>query len=425
MQSIAVGRYPILLIDESQDTNKSLVEALFAVQRAQPQKFVLGLFGDTMQRIYNDGMDDLGANLPDGWAKPVKKLNYRCPNRVVTLINKVRSTADRQHQAPRSSAVGGFVRLYILPTEQANKLEAERAIALDMAQITGDEAWRNQTSIKTLTLEHRMAAKRMGFLDMFNPLYDEDSWRTSFLEGELPAARFFSRDVLALIKAKRDNDKFAVARIVKKLSPLLTATALKIVDDKQKHLKVVSDAIDKLLDLFSGNADPTLLQVLRTIADSNLLEIPESLQIHASAVLEQAAPEQPTDQAPDRQTDRVKAAESFLAAPFSQVEPFALYLSGMAHFDTHQGVKGLEFERVMVIMDDSEAKGFNFKYEKLFGGGPAGDRTTENTRRLFYVTCSRAEKSLALVAYSSDPERIRKFVIDEEWFAEEEVLNCP
>ena len=78
MQAILAGRYPILLIDESQDTNKHLVDALFAVQTAQKSKFVLGLFGDMMQRIYNDGKEGLGENLPEGWATPGKKLNYRC-----------------------------------------------------------------------------------------------------------------------------------------------------------------------------------------------------------------------------------------------------------------------------------------------------------------------------------------------------------
>ena len=111
MQAILTGRYPILLIDESQDTNKLLVDALFAVQAAQKDRFVLGLFGDMMQRIYNDGKDGLGENLPADWATPGKKINHRCPRRVVTLINKVRSATDKQQQEPRSDAATGFVRL--------------------------------------------------------------------------------------------------------------------------------------------------------------------------------------------------------------------------------------------------------------------------------------------------------------------------
>jgi DNA helicase-2/ATP-dependent DNA helicase PcrA len=43
MQSILAGRYPILLIDESQDTNKHLIDALFTVQAQLKGKFLLGL----------------------------------------------------------------------------------------------------------------------------------------------------------------------------------------------------------------------------------------------------------------------------------------------------------------------------------------------------------------------------------------------
>lgn len=424
MQSILVGRYPILLIDESQDTNKHLIDALFAIQAAHKGKFILGLVGDMMQRIYNDGKDGLGQGLPSDWATPGKKLNYRCPKRVVTLINKVRSTADGQQQEPRSDAVEGFVRLFILPGDAKDKPAAERAVAMSMAKVTSDEKWNEPKAIKTLTLEHRMAASRMGFLDMFVPLYEVESWRTSFLEGTLPASRFFTEEVLPLIRAKQSGDRFAIARICKASSPLLTAEALRAAEDKRKHLQKVTAAIDELMTLWKDGADPTLSQVLGCIAQSNLLAIPDSLQLNALRTQHQ---EQPTsngeDDDFDRQTERTAAIDKFLDAPFSQVEPFATYMAGKAHFDTHQGVKGLEFDRVMVIMDDEEARGFLFKYENLFGGKAVGDKAVEGTRRLFYVTCSRAKQSLALVAYTIAPDRVRHFVLKEGWFTEAEIIT--
>jgi DNA helicase-2/ATP-dependent DNA helicase PcrA len=80
----------------------------------------------------------------------------------------------------------------------------------------------------------------------------------------------------------------------------------------------------------------------------------------------------------------------------------------------------------MVIMDDKEARGFSFKYENLFGGKGAGDKTVESTKRLFYVTASRAKESLALVAYASSPELVQNFVLKEGWFsADEIVLGVP
>jgi DNA helicase-2/ATP-dependent DNA helicase PcrA len=118
--------------------------------------------------------------------------------------------------------------------------------------------------------------------------------------------------------------------------------------------------------------------------------------------------------------------------PFAEIEPYEAYISGRSLFATHQGVKGLEFFRVMVVMDYTEARGFLFSYDKLFGAKEktktdqenektGKDSTIDRTRRLFYVTCSRTQRSLALLAYSSDPEKIRKYVVTEGWFEQDEV----
>lgn len=423
MQSILAGRHPILLIDESQDTNKHLIDALIEVETKLKGKFLLGLLGDMMQRIYADGKEGLGDELPEHWATPGKKLNYRCPKRIVTLINKVRSTTDKQHQEPCASAKEGVIRFFILPSNQEGKPAAEQAIARHMSKITGDEKWNKPKLVKTLTLEHRMAASRMGFLDAFVPLYDLESWRTSFLDGSLPISRFFSDQILSLVQAKLANDRFALARIAKAYSPRLTQAALRESLEPQKLLEGVNAAVDTLMDLWKGGADPTLLQVLQCVAKNELLEIPEALKAHASGVIDKAAASSSVDdEQADRQTERDQAIQAFLKAPFSQIEPMAEYLSGNAHFDTHQGVKGLEFDRVMVIMDDAEARGFLFKYEDLFGGKEVGNKTVENTKRLFYVTASRAKESLALVAYSSSPKRVQHFVLGQGWFGQDEVV---
>ena len=63
-----------------------------------------------------------------------------------------------------------------------------------------------------------------------------------------------------------------------------------------------------------------------------------------------------------------------------------------------------------------------FKYEKLFGSAAREDSVTSSTRRLFYVTCSRAQQGLALVAYTNDPERVRGHVLQNGWFEDGEVV---
>ncbi len=131
-------------------------------------------------------------------------------------------------------------------------------------------------------------------------------------------------------------------------------------------------------------------------------------------------------------TPDLTIAREFLATPFDQIKAYADYVAGKSPFGTHQGVKGLEFQRVKVVVSDEEARGFTFSYEKLFGAKAksasdirneeSGDETTiDRTRRLFYVTCSRAMESLAIVAYSEKPDAVRNSVVGEGWFTAEEV----
>jgi DNA helicase-2/ATP-dependent DNA helicase PcrA len=86
----------------------------------------------------------------------------------------------------------------------------------------------------------------------------------------------------------------------------------------------------------------------------------------------------------------------------------------------------------MVIIDDSEAKGFLFSYEKLFGTKPLTDNdrqraaegedtANDRTRRLLYVTCTRARKSLALVAYVDQRKALAQSVLERGWFRADEV----
>ena len=99
-------------------------------------------------------------------------------------------------------------------------------------------------------------------------------------------------------------------------------------------------------------------------------------------------------------------------------------------------MKGLEFERVMVIIDDGTARGNTFNYNKLFGiesksqtdvrNESEGKETTlDRTRRLLYVTCSRAIDSLAIVYYCDEVDRTITALSATEWFGNDEIEKIP
>jgi DNA helicase-2/ATP-dependent DNA helicase PcrA len=167
------------------------------------------------------------------------------------------------------------------------------------------------------------------------------------------------------------------------------------------------------------------------VANTGLFAVPDSLKPFVAITGELNGQVEPEAEAGNL-SKSLSALATFLDAPFSEIEHYVNYLDEHSPFDTHQGIKGLEFDRVMVVMDDTDARGFLFSYDKLFG---AKDRTAadirneregretglDRTRRLFYVTCSRAKKSLVLVTYTDNPGAVRSHVLQNGWFEAHEI----
>ncbi|MDZ7761697.1 MAG: AAA family ATPase [Desulfovermiculus sp.] len=430
MQKMLVNRFPILLVDESQDTDKPLMEALLFTEVKQRGAFSLGIIGDMMQRIYTAGKLDLGSNLPEGWATPEKVMNHRSGLRIVKLINKIREPIDGQSQRHRADRNEGFVRLFIVPTEVGDKPAQEYTVCQRMAELTGDDGWKQPgENVKTLILEHHMAAKRLGFLAMWQALHGVSHLQTGLRDGSLPPLRFFSQIILPLIRGHQQGDRFGVAAVVRNESPFLDRRGMKTSgSDQMAQVAAAKKGVDALVKLWHDGRSPTFLDVLSCVRDTRLFSIPEAIRAFSVSGEDESEKETPSK---GYEADEIAAWRSFLETPFAQIEPYSQYIEGEAAYDTHQGIKGLEFPRVCVIMDDSEARGFMFSYEKLLGAkaessrsDPMKETSIDRTRRLFYVTCSRAEDSLALIAYSEDPLLLREHALNEEWFEESEIEMC-
>ena len=421
LQRIIAQRYPILLIDESQDTKKELVDAFFKIQENFSDIFTLGLLGDQKQRIYTDGKENMVNIIPSEWEQPVKRMNYRCAKRIVKLANTIGKDLDiYAEQNPKEDAADGLVRLFIVQQQnEIDKDDIEQTIMDIMCNQTHDAKWSGaDADVKTLTLEHMMAARRLGFAQFFGPLSKVDKYQMAFLQGKVSELDFFTKEVLPIADSINGDGRNAL-EILKAYSPLLSKQNtekpyelyLRCRDDSQKVANKV-------------NANHSIRDVVKVVCNSQLLPVPE--------VLRQASILSTTD-VNDEWEEDLQAWVMVMDLPINMVRGYDDYVNQRTRFDTHQGVKGLEFDRVMVIIDDSEAKGFMFSYDKLFGVKElteidkkhieAGEESSvDRTQRLFYVTCTRAKESLAIVMYTSDSEKVKNQAISKGWFSEQEIV---
>lgn len=420
LQRIIAQRYPIFLIDESQDTKKELVDAFFSIQKNFGETFTLGLLGDQKQRIYTDGKKDMVSIIPPEWEQPVKKMNYRCAKRIVKLANAIGKDIDfHAEQVSREDAIEGFARLFVVQQGNGiNKDEVEQTVMKKMCELTKDAKWvEANANVKILTLEHMMAARRLGFEQFFGPLSKVTKYQMTFLQGTVSELEFFTKEVLPIADSIKEDGRIAL-EILKSNSPLLSKKNIEKSYELYLRCREETGTVAKKV-----NDNYSIREVVKAVRDSQLLTIPE--------VIRQACALTP-DEINDELEEDLQAWAKVMDLPINMVKSYDDYVNQRTRFDTHQGVKGLEFDRVMVIIDDSEAKGFMFSYDKLFGVKEltktdikhieAGEESSiDRTKRLFYVVCTRAKESLAIVMYSSDSNKVKNQAISKGWFAEQEI----
>ena len=416
LQQIITQQYPFMLIDESQDTRSGLIDAFFTIQKNYPNDFTLGLIGDIKQRIYMDGKADIKNLIPADWEKPEKVKNYRCSKRIIQLANKISSVLDGSEQQARDDAPEGYVHLFLANSHDVlDKIAKELDVRAKMSAITGDEQW--NSDVKVLTLEHSMAAVRLDFKDFYELFARLPKYQMSFLQGEMTDMTFFSNLIFPLVSMLKENDGIGVLNLLKKDSPLLEAVPDR---DYPEMLGKIKKVLDELRN--SNVEEMKVSEIIEFVQRNMLFAIPGHLKLALNSKEEEV----------DKDDKESLAWVRALQLPLRQFKAYDDYVHERTPYATHQGVKGLEFPRVLVLIDEEAAKGNMFSYEKLFNVTPLSQTDIKNkemgkensidrTSRLFYVTCTRAKESLAILMYTSNTERAKQTAIHNGWFGKNEI----
>lgn len=446
LQRILEDRHPLILIDESQDTMKGVLDALFELSKNRPDRITLGLLGDHRQRIYPDGHHDLPSHVPEDWARPALQMNHRSQKRIVELINKIwdsdiegrtqPKTGVPQH--PRTEKNGGTVRIFVgdAKTDSAEKIRRETECALAMSAETALSAWQERGSgYKTLALEHKLAAKRGNFYEAYRAmeLLDKDA-AVPKSNGERTGPTMVRPllgpmvELAECLQPDGSVNEFAVMDVLRRHGALA-----KVPESRAERQAALDKAHAAVMRFASAATKPgiTVREVLEPIIEASLFEV-DSRLVEAYGNSSPPPPEPKTRSKEAKEDRRKRGWHALFGTPWQEIARYHAYLGGETELATHQVVKGSEFKHVMVIMDDEEAGGTWFSYDKLFGAEELSPTDLENveggkettidrTLRLLYVTCSRAEESLALVLWAKNPATALDAIKQSEWFTENEL----
>lgn len=389
---IFASKYPLILIDEYQDSYGPIIERFvnfFIAENKGPQ---FGFFGDAWQTIYQSNKA-CGA-IEHNNLKTIKKgSNFRSAPRIVELLNIIRP------DLPQTSAIDDFEGEVVvitcddyvgdrrtdrgfkdeLPPDELKIRIDEVVKKIKMNSLVGD-------SLKILMITHKVLASQQGYEQLLEILKD------GLRDKEDPFLLFFMNTVEPVYKAlETSNMQLLFDALEIKRYPITKKSEKARWENFHKQLKEVR--WKKAIDVF------------KLVNQSNLIPVPPKLEGYYHLYCD--APE--TIYAADT------TIQSFLNLDYTQFVTAIDFLYPDAMFSTEHGVKGEEYDNVVFVI----GRGWNqyqFEvYAPMITGQaviPTGKQASyERNRNLFYVCCSRPKKRLFFFVSIPIGSAFRSFLI--------------
>lgn len=408
-RNILASRYPFIFIDEYQDTDAEWMEAIKQRFLGQPLSPLFGLFGDHWQKIYGNGCGGFGHPAVEEIGK---EANFRSVSAVVDSLNLMRPALKQfvvDSQAPGEVYVfhtNGWSGERLkgahydgdLPSGVANKALTE------VVALLGKKGWNMSPShTKILMLTHRVLAAQQGYSSLPTIFRYNDSFTKKeqphiayFVDHLEPACRAFSK--------KRYGEMFDA----------LGAKTRHILQGADKARWAAG--MSQLVQLREQGTVGDVIAHLRATCLPQLPDNVERLEKELEKFDTEAGKEM------SRSLVEVKKLHEI---PYQEIVSVTNYLEGHSPFETKHGVKGAEFENVLVIV----GRGWNkYNFDKMLSyaadpeGIPAKERKMyEDNRNLFYVACSRPKKRLALLFTQELSGPAMQTVL--KWFGKSNVIE--
>lgn len=385
-------QYPVLLLDEYQDTQDIVIETLSRLIKTDSQTafgkidFRVGLFGDSMQSIYDSGAGYVDPRRLDA-ITITKEDNYRSTPNIVRLINKVRAKSKEatyvEQQVQRTDLPQRSIcSLFYTTNDIALKLRSLDAIASHFNWSLGEDT-------KVLELTHSAISRTANWnnlqkaytyrgRDGFDRLrVGDDTYSSTF--------SFMSR----LYKAWASHNGYDTLRLLRFESPGYIRDR-NIVTSTEDMIHWTSILNEFVWRCNSDNVEENSISaILRFVYNENVQlcrRIDRVARFESYYDLDDSK----------RIENRRKFLTTLTETHFSELLHFYDYLDQATPFSTQHGTKGTEYDNVILLIDNSTWKN-KYSFSTVFGASDSRADRVQRTLNLFYVSISRARNNLIVV----------------------------
>jgi DNA helicase-2/ATP-dependent DNA helicase PcrA len=400
-RQLMTDRFPIILIDEYQDTDASWIEAIKTHFLGKPESPLFGFFGDHWQKIYGNGC----GKLEHPAVKEIgKEANFRSVTAVVECLNRMR---PKLPQFVHDPDVTGQVRVFHTNDWNGQRQtgphwsgdlppDAGHRFLEQIKKTLADDGWDfSPGQTKILMLTHRLLASEQGYPTLPSIF----KYTESYIKKENAHIAYFVDVLEPACEAFKDRKFGLMFEALGSRVPLIERPTDKI---------IWNQAMTRLLNLRDTGTVGQVIDFLRSNKRPRLPDKVENRETELQAFERNADSEMPL---------ALSELEKFRAISYGEVRALKKYLDGHSPFETKHGVKGAEFENVLVVV----GRGWNhYNFGEMLelagvAAVPAAKQAAfERNRNLFYVACSRPKRRLALLfTQQLSPGALRTL---EKWF---------
>ncbi|HGD3373567.1 TPA: UvrD-helicase domain-containing protein [Streptococcus agalactiae] len=396
-------RYPYVLVDEYQDTDEKVVDIIDSIRKFTicKKNFVVGFFGDTLQNIYSSGVGKLPNK--EEYKSITKIFNRRSSNQIVELIEKIRNDNFGQ-QSIYTDFDNGSYNFYIADDDfdldiflQEKNLVSNTACLLmkndDIARVRGFD----------VLLAIIKKFPRFGGNNF-------DNVNNEFLQKNLQHMGWFLREILTFIDfiQKSSDYNSTVKEIVQFIGPsksTITFGEMKQFISSLRGINLstltIDECINKIANIQERISGEDILRKIFSIDDTTeniLLNIKNRAYDYFYYL-------QDSEEYSERE---MIVIDNFFRLDVTQFIKWYKYIfddlknEEISYYTLH-GSKGLEFDNVVVVLQDNFAGKRNYcKYFfENYNNLTDSDLQFQEVRNLLYVACSRVKIKLCVI-YISD-----------------------
>lgn len=415
-------RYPYIFVDEAQDTFPVIVEAFNAIANREGLPIV-GYFGDPWQQIYEQRAGDFQ---PPAGGEIIKKTeNFRCSESVIVFLNSFRKDVE-QYPAGKNKERQGSVKIALVEAEEPEAPRRRYSEAqLDRALQRMDHAleawsWKDRDGVIRLFLARQMIARRLGFArlnSLFTGPYASATAQDDYESGEHFLLKPILTAVWPLVAAHLKGEQRLVVDLLRTIGPAFDVLG----KNRDRPLKEMVELSGKVVaELEDKWTNGKMRDVYEYCRDKELIRVSDRLLEHLAR--DPRGEEYDEDAHGSEKGDWL--CDEFFAMGTEELETYYEFIQENTAYSTQHGVKGEQYADVLVVYDDIEAGWHNYSFSKLLTPNTSGDPTEgqlQRSKKLAYVSFSRAEENLRILLYTDNPVSAKAELSQQGLFAASDI----